>query len=417
MRLLADVRPLRESPEFRRLWAGMGLSSVGSRMTGFMLILQVYQRTDSSAMVGVLSLIQGTAMLVTGLFGGSLVDALDRRRLVLVTSAALASVSAALAGLALLTERQLWPLLTLAALQAMPQGVDGPARRVFVPRLLPTARVAAGLALFQFPAHVSRLAGPVLAGVLAAGVGAPVCYLIDSVSFVAALYGVGRLPAMPPEGPPARPRLRDTVDGLRFIRRQPLLVGIFLADLDAMILGMPIAVFPALNAAHFGGSAGVLGLLTGAPAIGGLLGAMLSGPVAQARRPGRMMLAAVAVWGGAVAAFGVASLLWLALPLLVVAGAADSASVVLRATIVQLMVPDRLRGRVTSVDFLVGFVGPDLGNFEAGALASLTSPVISAVSGGLATVVGVGLLGAGMPALASFELRRPQDGAADVALA
>jgi MFS family permease len=400
--LLADLRPLRESPPFRRLWIGSSVSSFGGTMTGFAVVLQTYDLTRSSAAVGAIGLAQAVPALAIGLFGGSLADAVDRRRLVLVTSGVLAVVSAAFAVQAYLALDQLWLLYLLAAVAAATASVDGPARRTFLPRLLPADRVPAGVALNQASFYISFLAGPVVAGVVTAAAGLRVCYLVDALSFGAALYSVARLPAMPPQDGPARPGFRAAVEGLRFIRRQPVLAAAFLADIDATVFGMPVALFPALNAERFGGSPQTLGLLSAALAAGGLLGSTLSGPAGRIRRKARAMMFTVSIWGAAITCFGFAHLLWLALLALAVGGAADTTGVIMRGSIAQAITPDRLRGRVMAVDYVVGNGVPRLGNFEAGAVASLTSPTISAVSGGIVTVAGALLIRLAFPAVARY---------------
>jgi hypothetical protein len=400
--LIADLRPLRESPPFRRLWIGSTVSSLGSAMTGFAVVLQTYDLTHSSFAVGAIGLAQAVPAVVIGLFGGSFADAVDRRRLVLVTSSGLAVVSALFAAQAYAGLRQLWLLFVLAVAAAMLQSVDGPARRTFLPRLVPAGLVPAGVALNQLSFYVSFLVGPLLAGVATATAGLRVCYLVDALSFGAALYGVARLPTMAPQDGGARPGLRAVAEGLRFICRQRVLAATLLADIDGMVLGMPVALFPALNAERFGGSPQTLGLLNAALAAGGLLGSALSGPAGRVSRKALAMLVTVAVWGAAIACFGAASLLWLALAMLVVAGAADTTTVIFRGSVVQAATPDRLRGRVSAVDYVAGNAVPRLGNFESGAVAALTTPAVSAVSGGLATMVGALLIRLAFPAVARY---------------
>jgi MFS family permease len=406
MRLLADIRPLRESPPFRRLWIGVTLSSIGGAMTGFAVVLQVYDLTHSAFAVGVLGLTRMIPTLGVGLFGGSLADATDRRKLALVTSSSLAAVSALLAAQAFAGLDQLWLLYVLVAVDSAFSAVDGPARRTFTPRLLPAGLLAAGLALNQLTFQICLTVGAALAGLVTAAAGLRVCYLIDVVSFAAALYGVARLPAMAPLGGMARPGPRAVAEGVRFIRRSQVLAGAFLADLNATVLGLPVAVFPAINAERFGGSAQTLGLLTAAIGVGGLAGSAFSGPVGHITRPGRAMLCTVTVWGAAIAGFAVAPSLWPALSLLAIAGAADTATVVFRGTIVQGTTPDQLRGRVTAADYVVGAGGGQLGNLEAGAVGSLASPTISALSGGLGTIAGAILIRVAMPSLASYRSGR-----------
>jgi hypothetical protein len=190
---------------------------------------------------------------------------------------------------------------------------------------------------------------------------------------------------------------------VRYIGRSRVLAGAFLADLNATIFGLPIALFPAINAERFGGDPRTLGLFTAAIGAGGLVSGTLSGPVAHITRQGRAMLWAVAIWGVAFAGFAVAKTLWLTLAMLAIAGAADTFTVVFRGTIVQQTTPDEFRGRVTAADYVVGVSGGQLGNLEAGALGSLTSPTISALSGGLATIAGAIVIGLVVPAFARYQ--------------
>jgi MFS family permease len=408
VRVLADLRPLREHRDFGRLWTGTTLSSVGGAMTSFAVTLQVYQLTHSSAAVGAIGLALAVPIIMIGLYGGSLADSVDRRTLVLITSSCLAIVSAVFAVQAYADLHQLWLLYALVAVQSLLGALDAPARRTFVVRLLPDDRVPAGVALNQLAFQVSFVAGPALGGLVTAAWGLRACYLIDALSFAAALYGVARLPRVPPhDAEGTRPGVSAVLDGLRFIRRHRVLAGAFLADLDAMVLGMPFALFPAINAAQFGGSPRTLGLLTAAPAVGGVIGSTFSGPVGHVRRQGRAMLVAVVVWGAAVAGFGLSRTLWLSVVLLGLAGAADTTSVVFRATIVQVATPDRFRGRVTAADYVVGAGGPQLGNVRAGAIGSLASPAFSAVSGGLAAAAGAVVLAFAVPDFARYEPEPP----------
>lgn len=404
-RLLADIRPLRESPAFRRLLLGTGLSNVGTQMTTFAVALQVFTITHSSAAVGAIGLASAIPTIGLGLLGGTVVDAVDRRKLVLVISCLSALVSIILAAQAFAGSTLVWPLYCVVAVQGVLGAVNGPARRTFMPRLLPPERVPAGAALTMFAMHTAVITGPALAGVLTAAFGLKTCYVIDAVSFAAALYGVGRLPAMPPQPGAARPGLRAVADGLRFIRGSQVLTGALLADMSATVLGMPIALFPAINAERFGGAAPTLGLLSAALSVGGVLGSALSGPVGQVARQGRAMLVAGAVWGAGLIGFGLAHSLWLTLLTLALAGMADSLSVVFRTTMVQLATPDHHRGKVSAAEYVAGVGCPQLGNFRAGSIAALTTPALSAITGGLATVVAAGALGLALPAFVRYRAK------------
>jgi MFS family permease len=407
-RLLADVTPLRESAAFRRLWAGTALSSVGSALTSFAVILQVYDLTRSPFAVGVIGVAQMVPTLAVGLLGGPVADAVDRRALMLVTSGCLAAVSAAFAAQAFAGLRLVWLLYALVAVQSSLAAADRPARSTFVPSLLPASQLAAGLALDRLSFQIVLTAGPALAGVIAAAphLGLPACYLIDAVSYSAALYGVARLPAMRPHGGATRPSPRAVAEGISFIGHSQVIAGAFAADLAATVFGLPVALFPAINAERFGGDPRTLGLFTTAIGVGGLASAAFSGPVARVSRQGRAMLCTVAVWGAAFAGFAVVPGLWLTLGLLAVAGAADAYTVVFRGAIATAVTPDRLRGRVMAADYIVGAGGAQLGNLEAGALGSLTSPAVSALSGGLATIAAAAVIGLALPAFTRYQ-RQP----------
>jgi MFS family permease len=414
MKLLTDVSPLRQQPAFRRLWLGTMLSRTGSAMTTFAITLQVFDLTRSPAAVGGIGLATFIPLLVITLPGGTLADRVDRRQLVLAVTAGQASVSVALFTLAALGDASLWALYALAAAGSALSAVGAPAGQAFIPRLVPKAQLAAAMALNRIIFQVVMIAGPALAGVVAAGAGLRGCYLADAASFAGALWGVGRMPAMPPEvsGPdsgasaePGRPRsgLALTLEGLAFIRRTPALCGAFLADVNATFFALPVSLFPAINAERFGGSPRTLGLLMTAIGVGGLVSAVLGGPLRQLSRPGLVMLASVAAWGGAFALFAVAPSLWLTLLALALAGLADTVTVVVRGMIVQAATPDELRGRVNAADFLVGAGGGQLGSLEAGLVGSLTTPVISALSGGLLTVFGALAIGAALPAFRRYR--------------
>jgi len=400
---LADLRPLRESPDYRRLWLGSALSSVGGQMTTFAVALQVFTLSHSSAAVGAVGLAYAVPAIAVGMVGGVLVDSVDRRKLVLVTSSLQMVVSVALAAQAFAAGGALWLLYVLTAAQGCIGAVNAPARRTFNPRLLRRDLVSAGAALTMISGYVAMISGPALAGLVAAAGGLKLCYLIDAFTFVAALYGVFRLPPMRPEGQRTQRNFRALADGLRFVIDHQALRGAMLADLSATVLAMPIALFPAINANRFGGSPGTLGLLSTAVAVGGLLGLALSGPVKHVVRPGRAMLITGSIWGAALAGFGAVHDLPDSLALLAVAGAADVLSVVFRTTIVQLATPDAMRGRTSATEFVVGTAFPQLGNFRAGLVANVSSPGVSAITGGLAAVAGAGLIAITLPAFVHYR--------------
>jgi MFS family permease len=402
-RLVVDIAPLRESPPYRRLWIGSGLSSIGGQMTSYAVILQVFVLTRSSLSVGLVGLFIAIPTIVVAVAGGAVIDAFDRRNTVLAATGLQAVMSGLLAYQAFAGLDRVWLLYCLVAAASAIGAVNAPAQRTFMPRLLRRDQLPAGAALQSLAMHGSVTIGPAIAGLITTAAGLKACYLVDAISFGFALYAVARLPPMRPQGLDSRPGLRAISDGLRFVLRTRIILGAFIADTSATFLGMPIALFPAINAQRFGGRPETLGLLTTAIAVGGILGSALSGPVSRLTRQGLGMLVAGAVWGAGLVGFGLSDVFWLAFLTLVIAGAGDVTAVVLRIALIQGVTPDEFRGRVSSADYAVGAGVPQLGNFRAGAVASLTSATTSAVSGGLTTIAGAALIGLLVPSLAAFR--------------
>jgi MFS family permease len=412
VKLLADLTPLRESPAFRRLWAGSTLSAIGGAMTSFALTLQVWDLTRSTVAVGLVALASLLPLLAAGLLGGALIDAADPRRLTLGCTGALAALSALLTVQAWLGLDQVGLLYGLAALQSAFGAVNAPARRSLTTALLPARQQAPAQALQRISFQVMMIAGPALAGLVAGAphLGLRGCYLIDTVSFGCALYGVGSLPASlasgnSPPGHSERTLLSSVSAGFSFIGRTPVLTGAFLTDICATFFGLPTSLFPALNAERFGGDPRTLGLFTAAVGVGGMVTAVLSGPLKHVTRQGAAMLVGATIWGAAFAVFAIAHSLWLTLLALAVAGAADTITVVARGTIVSIVTPAAFRGRVMAADYVVGAGGPQLGSVEAGAVGSLTTPVISALSGGLLVIACTAAIALALPAFRRYHLQ------------
>jgi MFS family permease len=372
---------------------------MGQQLTVVAVPFEVFELTRSSLAVGMLSLAQVGPLLVCSLAGGALADAVDRRRLLLVTQTLLAATSVGLALNAGRARPAVWPLFVLTAISAGLSGIDSPTRSASIPRLVERTQLPAALALNQTMYQTGTVVGPALAGVVIAKVSISAAFWIDVATFGAALVAIIRMDPLVPEGGGTRAGIGSVLEGLRFLKGRKAVQGTFVIDLNAMIFGMPRALFPALGTGQFGGGAGTVGLLYAAPGAGALLGAVSSGWVSSVHRQGRAVLIAVAAWGVAIALFGVTASLPVALLMLAVAGAADVISAVFRNTILQLSVPDRLRGRLSATHIAVVTGGPRLGDAEAGAVAALTSPRVSVISGGLACLAGVAVIGRWFPEL------------------
>jgi len=395
-RLFIDLTPLRRSRDLRRLVSGELVSVLGNQLTTVAVPYQVYQLTRSSLDVGLVSITQLVPLIAGSLLGGSVVDAMDRRRVLMLAQVLMAACSAGLAVNADLGT-SLWPLFVLPALAAGFSGLDSAGRNAMVPNMVRRSEVSTANAIFQVLFQLGLVAGPALAGLLLAGAGVLFVYWMDVASFGAALLAVFMISPQPAGEAGHRPGLRSILEGLRFVRGRQAIQGAYLIDINAMVFGMPRALFPALAASVFGGGASTLGFLYAAPGAGALAGALTTGWVSRIQRQGLAVIVAVIVWGFAITCFGLVSWLPLALVLLAAAGCADVISAVFRSTIIQLAVPDALRGRLAGLQIAVVTGGPRIGDLESGAVAAGFGDTVSVVSGGLACIAGALLLARLLP--------------------
>ena len=391
-RFVLDIEPLRKYRSFRRLWAGQVVSGLGSQLTLVAVSFEAYRLTRSTLVVGLVGLAQLVPLLAGALWGGTLADAMDRRRVLILTQLAMATAVGGLVVNASMSRPAVWPLFICTAATAGFQGVDWPARRAALPMIVDQQDVTAAIALQTTIQSLAFVAGPALAGALIATIGLSAVYGIDVATYAVALVAALLLPALVPSGGGTPMGLRSMAEGFRHLRHEKLLSATYWIDLNAMIFGMPRAVFPALGTGLFGGGAGVVGLLYAAPGAGAFVGSLFTGWCSRVRRQGRAIAACVVVWGTTIALFGVVPVLWVGLTLLALAGAADVVSAVFRQAVQQRTVPDHLQGRLSGTFFAVVAGGPRLGDAEAGVAASIGGPQFAVWSGGLACVVGVAVL-------------------------
>ena len=403
---LVDIRPLREIPAFRAFWIGTTISSFGSQLSAFALLYYVWELSHSAALVGLTGVVRAVPLAICGLLGGTLADRMNRRTLLLTMRLAQMASSVTLAALVIVGVANVPIVYAFMAIGAGLASISVPSSQTFAPRLLDGERLGAGLALMRLSSQFAMLAGPFVAGILVDNLGVGICLVVDAVTFIAALWGIVSLPKAvgePQRDTGAGKSERGILGAVRHLVRTPVLIGAFVADLNATVLAIPTALFPVINAERFGGSPITLGFMLPAIGLGGILAGVLSGRITRQPRQGVVMVVCCAIWGAGIALFGLSGWLPLALLGLVIAGAADTGTVVSRGTIVQRSTPDALRGRMNSLDFLVGAGGPSLGDLRAGMVASATSGAVSAVSGGLACVVGAGVIAAAIPSLRSWR--------------
>jgi MFS family permease len=407
-RILVDTTPLRESRDFRLVFTGQLISMLGNQLTVVAIPYQVYSTTHSSLQVGAISLAQLFPFVAGALYGGPVGDAVDRRVIMLWSTVALVVTSAAMAVNAAVPHPSLAVLYVVSAGAAGLMGFQSTARMAAVPGLVGRQHLTAALALMQIIIQVATVVGPALSGVLLT-IGLPLVYALDGLSFVVAAVTTFLMAPLPPHGTSGLSPWQSMKEGMRYLRTRQALQGVYIIDINAMVFGMPRALFPAMAANVFGGGTVALGLLYAAPGAGALVGALTTGWVANVRRQGWAVIVAVSVWGAAIAVFGLVDTLWIALILLAVAGWADVISAVLRNTILQSTVPDRFRSRMSSIQIAVVQGGPRLGDLESGVVATVTTVEFAVVSGGLACIAGAALVGALLPAFRHHLARHADD--------
>jgi MFS family permease len=406
-RLTLDLAPVRTSRPFRNLLIGDAVSVIGTQVTAVAIPLQVYAQTRSAAAVGLVGIAGLVPLIIFGLYGGAVADAVDRRRLVLATTSAQAVLSAVLLAQAAAGVNWTWLLYVIVALQAGLFALDSPARQAFIPRLLPRELLPAGNALRQVEFNVGMAGGPLLAGVVVAAFGFGTAYGLDAVSFGASLWAVASLPTMSPEGGGRRAGLASVIEGLQFLRTRRVLMLTFVVDIIAMVFGMPRALFAPLADHVFSGGSASAGALYAAIPAGALLGALFGGWFGRIHRQGLAVVASILAWGLCIIGFGLTSNLWVALALLAGAGAADMVSAVFRTAILQTAAPDEMRGRLGGVFIVVVAGGPRLGDGRSGAFASWFGLQEAVVTGGALVIVLTILVVVIVPKFLAYDSRDP----------
>jgi MFS family permease len=406
-RVALDLTPVLVSPGFRNLLIGDAVSVIGTQVTAVAIPLQVYAQTRSAAAVGLVGLAGLVPLIVFGLYGGAVADAVDRRRLVLATTSGQAVLSAVLLAQALAGVHWTWLLYVIVALQAALFALDSPARQAFVPRLVEPRLLPAANALRQVEFNVGLTTGPLLAGFIVATWGFSYAYGLDAISFTASLLAVASLPSMAPEGGGRKAGFASVVEGLQFLLTRKVLLLTFVVDIIAMVFGMPRALFAPMSDHVFHAGPSTAGALYSALAAGALLGALFGGWFGRVNRQGLAVVVAIVGWGACIVLFGLTEHLWLALLLLAGAGAADMVSAVFRTAILQTAAPDAMRGRLGGVFIVVVAGGPRLGDARSGGSASLFGLQEAVVTGGVLVIVLTLLVAAMVPRFVAYDARDP----------
>ena len=403
---LMDLTPLRLSDDFRWLFAGKSISDFGDEIIVVVVPFQIYHLTHSTLAVGLLGLCELIPVFVFPIVGGAVADAVERRKLVIVTNVLLTLMSVLMAVNAFRPIPLLWPLYVFSTLSAGMYTFNRPAVSTWPARLLPAELLPSSNALEAGFSTLASMAGPVLAGVLIALIHPAGAFLVDAVTFVVVVVAVFRMAPSPPVADAPTVNFQAIADGFRFLKGKHSVQSVFAIDLNAMIFGFPVALFPAI-AARFGHGPSILGLLYAGPALGAFLATAFSGKAKHVRRQGRAIMLSVLVWGAAIVVFGFSPWLWLSLLMLTIAGVGDMVSGIFRTSILQTAVEEPYRGRLDGIGMAVWATGPAIGSVESGIVASLTNVPFSVVSGGVLCILGVGLIRLRNPGFDRYDARHP----------
>ncbi|CAM4002245.1 MFS transporter [Smaragdicoccus niigatensis] len=412
-RVFADLTPL-QNHHYRRLWSAGVITTIGAQLTIVAVPVQIYNITHNSAYVGLAGIFGLVPLIAFGLWGGALADALDRRKLMLVTTTGLVVTSILFWLQAALGVGNVWLLLTLFAVQQAFFAVNQPTRGAIIPRLLPAEQLPAANSLNFTVMNVGAIAGPLLAGVMIPVVGLQTLYLVDAIALLVTWWATVLLPPIPPLGEVQRPGVRAVLDGFRYLTTQRILLASFVVDIIAMVAGMPRALFPQIASESFGDNGLALGLLFAGIAIGAVIGGVFSGWLPRVERQGRMVIVSIVVWGLAMTGFGVVvalsnghgAFLWLAVALLALGGAADMFSAAMRSTMLQTVATDEMRGRLQGVFIVVVAGGPRLGDAVHGTAAAMVGAATAAAGGGVLVILGMVVAVFAFPAFVRYRVNR-----------
>ncbi|GAA2087050.1 MFS transporter [Streptomyces albiaxialis] len=401
--LLPDLSPWRSSRDFRLLWSAGLITVFGSFLTFVALPLQLKELTGSAVAVGALGVVELGPLIVFGLYGGALADAVDRRKLILWSEAALGVVALGLLANTLLPHPMVWPLYAAAALTSALTGVQRPALDAIVPRIVAHDQLSAAAALNALRWQAGGVLGPALAGLLIAYAGLETAYAIDVATFAGSVALGWRIAPSPAAHDARPPSLRGIAEGARYAWSRRELLGTYTIDVAAMLFAFPLALFPFL--ADRLDAPWSLGLMYAALPFGSMLVSATSGWTSRVHRHGLAVVLAALGWGAAVTAAGFMDNVWLVLLFLTVSGSCDMVSGIFRSTMWNQTIPDELRGRLAGIELLSFSAGPQLGQMRAGGMASLTSVRASVWAGGLMCVAAVGLLALALPKLVTYDSR------------
>jgi MFS family permease len=401
--LAIDLTPIRKYRDFRYLWTSGLISNLGSMITYVAIPFQVKEITNSYLAVGISGLVELIPLIVFGLYGGVLADAVDRKKMIWLTEAAAGILSLTLLLNALSADPNLYLIYFVGAAFAAVNGLHGPSADAILPRVVGHKDIPSATALMSLRRQFGIIVGPTIGGLLIASSGVSLAFAVDIGTYVISLALLLRVRKVPPSHEAEKPSLAALWEGVAYARSRQDLKGTYIIDLAAMFLAMPIALFPfwvdQVKAPW------ALGLFYSAGTVGALVVTLTSGWTRTYRFHGRAFMWAAAGWGAAIALAGATDYLFVVLFFLAVAGGADMVSVLFRGAIWNQTIPDHLRGRLAGIELLSYTIGPLIGQLRAASMASATTLTISVTSGGISCLIFVGILAIFFPKLRKYDVQ------------
>ena len=401
---LIDLESLKLYPAYRRLWIGSTLSAIGSHLTVFTVILQVFSMTNSSFSVGVIGLFTGIPSIFLALWGGILGDKFDRRKIVLISTFLQLIGCMFLWLYALLGGTNIFFPYCMIGWIFLLGALNVPVGKAILPHLIDEEHLQSAITLRVFSIHSAMVTGPLLGGFLVMKYGIATLYFIDMCSFCVALYGIVRLPPMGSMQGLDQKSWYSLKEGIKFVKRAPIILGAIYVDFALAFFGMPNALFSAINISRLQGNEAQLGLILSAPSLGGLLAMLLSGCLKHFKSPGVVMVVFCGLCALIIIGFSLSTSIIVSLCLLFFMGAFDSFLVAIRNTVIQKVTPDAYRARVSALEYIFDNSSTQLGNFRAGLIALVVAPHFAALIGGFSTLILASLTFLLFPAL--IQMRR-----------
>lgn len=404
------IPPALHHRSFRLLWIGLAISIAGSQMQIWALLWQVRILTDQPIALGGIGLARILPVIVFSLIGGAVADTANRRTVLFVTQSVMALVALTLAWLTFQGQITLWQIYALTAVQATALAFDLPSRQALVPNLVPAKDLSNAFSMQSIALQVGSIVGPALSGIVIAYWGQYYAYLIDAITFLAvigALLLIGPIPQRTRGSGRIQVKFADIVEGVRFILNQPVILSSMLLDFFATFFSSANTLMPifARDILHVG--VVEYGWLSAAQSIGAMVAATIISQLKEIRRQGRILLLSVVAFGIATIFFGLSRTFYGAMVALIIIGASDSVSAIIRNTIRQLQTPDYIRGRMTSINQIFFLGGPQLGEVEAGLVAQLFSAPVAVITGGIGCILAVGWIARRWPQLRNYNGDEP----------